>query len=130
MSRHYFKTNQAWGKRPHRACPFTRRAVSVLMAKGALKSKKRFGGGVLEPTHCVNISFKEGREGAMSFLNEAKLEKDFAGIRTDLDRLNTAMHFLQVVRKVSQEGYEEQRSLFNILGHALTQLATCSNIQT
>ena len=101
-----------------------------LMAKGALKSKKRFGGGVLEATHCVNLSFKEGREGAMSFLNEAKLEKDFAGIRTDLDRLNTAVHFLQIVRKVSQEGYEEQRTLFNILGHALTQLTTCSNIQT
>lgn len=101
-----------------------------LMAKGAMRSKKRFGGGVLEPTHCVKLNYKVGRENNMCFLNEAKLEKDFSGIRRDLDRLNVALHFLQVVRKVSQEGAGEQRALFNILGHALTQLESCSNVQT
>ena len=100
-----------------------------LMAKAALKSKKLFGGGVLEPTHCVTVNYKMGREGSMGFLNEAKLEKDFSGIRTNLDRLNMGLHFLQVVRKMSQEGMEDQRSLFNILGHALTQLESCSYIQ-
>ena len=100
-----------------------------LMAKGALRSKKRFGGGVLEPTHCVNLTYKPGREGAMGFLNEAKMEKDFIGLRSDLDRLNMALHFLQVVRKVSQEGAGEQRALFNILGHALSQLEKCTQPQ-
>ena len=37
-----------------------------------------------------------------------------------------ALHFLQLIRKVAQEGAEEQRYLFNILGHALSQLEKCS----
>ena len=29
------------------------------IARGALKSKKRFGGGVLEPTHFVSFTYKQ-----------------------------------------------------------------------
>lgn len=98
-----------------------------LIAKGALKSKKRFGGGVLQPTHFVDATFKykgDTGEGQLHFLDEARLLNGFEGLRTDYDRLNLAFSFLQLVAKVTQESDPESQPIFDLLGNTLKALET------
>lgn len=107
----------------------TRGEKLAFIARGALKSKKRFGGGVLEPTHFVTFTYKQASEsGQLNVLQEATLMNDFPGLRTDYDRLETALHILECVSKVSQEGDKDSEFLFNLLGHALKSLETASDI--
>lgn len=99
------------------------------IARGALKSKKRFGGGVLEPTHFVSLTFKHSKEeGKLHVLQEATLLNDFAGLRQDYDRLELALQILECVSKVSQEGDRNSEFLFNLLGHTLKALETAQDI--
>lgn len=96
------------------------------LAKGALKSKKRFGGGVLEPTHYVQFTYKESRsESGLNYLNEASLIDDFRNIRTDFDKINFALHILSCAHHVSQEGDADSQFLFNLVGHSLRFLNGC-----
>lgn len=98
------------------------------IARGALKSKKRFGGGVLEPTHFVSLTFKQSsEEGKLHFLQEATLINDFAGLRKDYDHLELALHVLECVSKVSQEGDRHSEFLFNLLGHTLRAIETAQD---
>ena len=102
------------------------------IAKGALRSKKRFGGGVLEPTHFVEVNYKEKRgeqpEGGLHFLNEAKVLNDFSRLREDYDRLELGLYFVGLVSKVVQEGALEEQSIFDLIGHALNQAQTSENL--
>lgn len=92
------------------------------MARGALRSKKRFGGGILEPLHFVQLTYKPGADGRLSLLKEAVLVNGFPGLRTDYDRLEFALRVLDVVGRVSQEGDSTSEFLFNLLGHTLKAL--------
>lgn len=99
------------------------------IARGALKSKKRFGGGILEPSHYVRMTYKAASEqGQLHVLQEATLVDDFSGIRKDYDRLDLALHVLDCVSKVSQEGDSSSDFLFNLLGHTLRALETAQDI--
>lgn len=96
-----------------------------LIAKGALKSKKRFGGGVLQPTHFIEATFKykgDTGEGQLHFLEEARLLNGFEGLRADYDRLTQAFSFLQLIAKVTQELDPESQALFDLLGNTLKAL--------
>lgn len=98
------------------------------IARSALKSKKRFGGGVLEPTHFVGLTYRESRsEGGLNVLNEATLIDDFHGLRTDYDKLEIGLFFLNCVYHVSQEGDQDSQFLFNLLGHSLRALVKTTN---
>lgn len=99
------------------------------MARGALRSKKRFGGGVLEPTHFVSFTYKEAKEEeGLHTLQEATLINDFAGLRTDYDRLDFALHIIECVNKVSQAGDVNSEFLFNLLGHTLRAAETSEDL--
>ncbi|KYG65964.1 DNA repair protein RecO [Bdellovibrio bacteriovorus] len=101
----------------------------AFIARGALKSKKRFGGGVLEPTHFVTFTYKQANEhGQLNVLQEATIVNDFPGLRTDYDRLETALHILECVSKVSQEGDRDSEFLFNLLGNTLKVLESTPDI--
>lgn len=103
-------------------------AKKSFIARSALRSKKRFGGGILEPTHFVILTYKESKtEGGLNTLNEATLLDDFKLIRSDYDRLEIALFFLNCVYHVSLEGDGDSHFLFNLLGHSLRGLcATCN----
>lgn len=95
-------------------------ARSSFIARSALKSKKRFGGGVLEPLHFVNLTYKPTKEaGHLRVLEEANLIHDFKNIRRSYDALELALHFLDCVYKVSLEGDVGAEFLFNLTGNAL-----------
>lgn len=90
------------------------------IARGALNSKKRFGGGVLEPSHYLILNYKPSKSlGQLNILTEAELINDFNKIRTSYDKLEFALHTLEVVYKVSVEEDQSSESLFNLLGQTL-----------
>ncbi|HWU44605.1 MAG TPA: DNA repair protein RecO [Bdellovibrio sp.] len=99
------------------------------IARGALRSKKRFGGGILEPSHFVTLTYKPASDhGQLNVLEEATLVSDFAGIRADYDKLELALHVLECVSKVSQEGDQDSEFLFNLLGHTLRAIESAQDV--
>jgi DNA repair protein RecO (recombination protein O) len=101
-----------------------------LIARGALKSKKRFSGGLLESTHALKVDFiKSKKEGGLGTLSEAQLKEDFAGLRTEYDRLQTALRILGVIDKISQEGDPHAQDLYHLTGHSLKVLQKASDLQ-
>ncbi len=101
-----------------------------LLARGALKSKKRFAGGVLEPTHFVEVRFKRPlQEDRISTLEEAHLLNGFENLRKDYDKMEVAFHVLESLSKVSQEGDSISEGLFNLGGHSLKALEQTQNLK-
>mgnify|MGYP006077503339 CR=1 FL=1 len=95
------------------------------LARSALKSRKRFGGGVLEPLHHVKLSYSDKSDKhQLSTLDEAQLINDFALLKKDYDLLQFALMAVECIAKVSQEGDSVSDSLYNLLGHCLKNLAT------
>lgn len=95
-----------------------------LFARSALKSKKRFGGGVLEPTHFISVSYEDrrariGGESDLHSLHEASLLESFSGLRSNYERLELAFYFLQVAEKVARSGGGDGPELFDLLGNSL-----------
>lgn len=96
------------------------------IAKFALKSKKRFGGGVLEPTHYVRLTYKPAKsDEGLNILNEALLLDDFKEIRLNFDKIEFALQIMNCVYHVSQEGDQDSHFLFNLVGHTLRFLNQC-----
>lgn len=101
-----------------------------LMARSALKSKKRFGGGVLEPTHFVELRFKKPFTGnKIATLEEAHLINGFDRLRDNYDKLELALKILEHLSKVSQEGDEHSDNLFNLGGHTLRSLEKAQDLK-
>jgi DNA repair protein RecO (recombination protein O) len=102
------------------------------MAKSALKSKKRFGGGVLEPMHFVSVTYKttgkNSSDESLKFLNEATLLNDFPKIREDYDKLALALHILKVIATATREGDVASKGLFDLTGNALRAIETSTNL--
>lgn len=100
------------------------------MAKSALKSKKRFGGGILEPLHYVNLTYNENQGPTqLKTLKEATLIDDFRDIRTSYDRLELALFALSCVSRVSLEGDQNSEFLFNLMGHTLRAVGKSQNLK-
>lgn len=101
------------------------------MARAALKSKKRFGGGILEPTHFCQFTYKKSSlEGKINTLEEATLINDFQGVRKTYERLDFALHVLDCVARVSQEGDSNSAYLFNLLGHTLKAIEGADDLDS
>ena len=92
------------------------------IARGAKKSRKRFAGGVLEPGHFIGVEYRQARHSTLHFLQSAWFLRRFNGLRKDYDRLSLALHFLNLVEKISQEGMEDCADVFNLLGNSLNAL--------
>lgn len=100
------------------------------IAKSALKSKKRFLGGVLEPTHFVEFVLTIPKiEGRLPVIEQAQLIQSFDQLRSDYDRLNLALRILEIVSKMAQEGDLHSKELFNLLGNTLKELQTAPNLE-
>lgn len=105
-------------------------ARTSFIARSALKSKKRFGGGILEPLHFVNFSYRDNQDPEkLKTLTEASLIEDFKDIRTSYDKLELALFVLNCVSHVSLEGDQNSEVLFNLTGHSLRAIAKCKNLK-
>lgn len=105
-------------------------ALISFIAKGAVKSKRRFTGGVLEPGHFIGVEYKKSRSSDLHFLCSAWFLKRFSAIRVDYDKLTLALHFLSLVEKVGQAGSEDSSDLFNLLGNGLKAIETSTHLST
>ena len=92
------------------------------IAKGALKSKKRFQGGLLEPSSYIGLEYRLSKSSLHNIQQAWPLE-DFSGLRKDYNRLSLALYFLKLTGQVSQEGAETEE-LFHLLGNALQEAQT------
>ncbi len=92
------------------------------IARGALRSKRRFGGGVLEPTHHVKLTYNVSNKTEMHTIKEAQLLQGFELIRNDYDKLDFALTALNCVSQVSMEGDSNSSTMYNLLGHLLKRL--------
>lgn len=98
-----------------------------LLAKGAAKSRKRFGGGVLEPFNLIEVVlFKKTENTELPILTEARIIKSFDEIRKKYDKMELAFLILQGIYKVSLSGDSYAEELYNLLGHSLSSLELLS----
>lgn len=95
------------------------------LAPGALRSRRRFGGGVLEPTNFIEVIYQSGgkNSGSLKRLQEAQILKEFSGLRRNYDVIQASLSFLSLIDHVGQEGDLHGEELFNLLGHALQFLS-------
>ncbi len=103
-----------------------------LFARSALKSKKRFGGGVLEPTHYVHVMYEDKSSGQgqrLHTLKEASLIEDFPGVRTDYARIETALYIVKLVSDIVKEGEVDSAEIFNLLGNTLKAIETSQHLE-
>ena len=97
--------------------------IISVVAKNARKSKKRFGGGILEPGNFVQLEIQKDK-----WVLEAQLLDGFEGIRTDYERLEIALGLLKILSTWNvHSGELEGSALFYLLGHALRALSLTSN---
>ncbi len=104
-----------------------------LFARSALKSKKRFGGGILEPTRYIQVSYEDrrskmGGESDLHSLREASMVESFEGLRTDYSRLELALSLVQSVYAIVRQGDASSPELFNLLGNALRAAQTSKEL--
>ena len=101
-------------------------------ARGGMKSRKRFAGGILEPTHYIEVTYKpgSGNDGdPLHSLLEAHLIREFPKLRTDYDRLEAALYLVNLVHKMGQQGVVDSPDLFNLLGNALAAAETSAHLE-
>ncbi len=113
-------------------CLTSKGAKLSLFARSALKSKKRFGGGVFEPTHYIEVVYQKrgGAEGeGLHTVSEAQIIKDFSKLRTDYSRLQLGLHFVHLVDQVMREGDEHSSAIFDLLGNGLSTLETSVELE-
>lgn len=94
------------------------------LARGGASSRKRFGGGILQPTHYILVHYRGSHriqedEAPLHNLHEAELIKGFPHLRDHLERLETALAMVQLVGKMAQPGVEDAPELFDLLGNGL-----------
>ncbi len=100
----------------------------TLFAKSALKSKKRFGGGLLDPLNYLEFQTAPKKtESEFLFLNEAQMVYDFPLLRTDYDRIKLALYFLKILNKVEISSLDDSTRVFDLLLHTLRSLERCKN---
>lgn len=95
------------------------------LAPSALKSRRRFGGGVFEPTNFIEVIYQNSPKTNQSLrrLQEAQIIKEFDGLRRNYETIQLSLSFLSLVDHVAQEGATHGEDLFNLLGHSLQYLA-------
>lgn len=99
------------------------------LARSALKSKKRFGGGVLEPMNFVQLRYDDRKQKSEFVpLSEGRLIDGFEGLRKNYDRLQVGLSLVKDIFKIAVEGSEDSPDLYNLLGNALKKLETTSEM--
>jgi DNA repair protein RecO (recombination protein O) len=88
------------------------------VAKGALRVRSKLAGH-LEPLTHLEIALAHGR--SMDIVTQAQTRHSFGGVRGDLERLASAIYFLELVDRLTVE-HAEARGVYELLFDALTAL--------
>ena len=98
------------------------------IAKGALKSKKRFIGGVLEPASFIEVEYRVSKN-SLHRLLQAWFLNDFHKLRSDYDRLQLVFYILKVVGIVSLEEMDDSEELFHLVGNTFLEMQTSEKLE-
>lgn len=98
--------------------------------RSARNSKKRFGGGVLDPLNFIKFTAQAPRnsdqdQNSLISLKEAELIKDFSHIKTSYKKITAAMELLKVVMHSQNAGED----VFNHLGNSLNCISSAKNLE-
>ena len=95
------------------------------IAKGALKSRRAFAGGVLEPCSFIEAEYKPSKR-SLHRLFQAWFLRDFRGLRENYSRLALALRFVALIESFSTEETEgdSSKELFHLLGNGLSEAET------
>ena len=105
--------------------------ILSFFASFALKSRKRFASGVLEPGGYIQVEYRSSKgETGWNRLIQAHLLNKFMKIRQDYDKLHLALHFLKMFNQAGQEGMEGDPELFHLLGNTLTALEISPDLES
>ncbi|MCJ8276516.1 MAG: DNA repair protein RecO [Bdellovibrionales bacterium] len=99
----------------------------TLAAMNALKSKRRFAGGLLEALYFVELHYTTSKAGH-SIISEGRVIHGFPGLRQDYNKLEVAFKLVKTIQKGVQEGLP-QKELFDLLGNSLKHLETTNSPQ-
>ncbi len=88
-------------------------------AKGAADSRRRFGTG-LEPLVLLEAEFQIPPHGGLAFLKSARPLRAFPGLLQDVDRLNAAYRFLELVEAMEPEQHPAPTLFEALLGGFLS----------
>ena len=91
------------------------------LAKNASKSRRRFGGGVLDPLQFVELFFT-ARSSGFDMVHEGKILYGFPHLRQDYEKIQIGLHFLKLAQMVTRDGMDENKILFDLIGNALRTL--------
>lgn len=97
-----------------------------LTAKNAIKSRHRFGGGVLEALNFVEFHYTEAKSGFF-YIQEAALIYGFGELRDNYKKLENAFYFSQLIAKATGEGMQDNKQLFDLFGNVLKVLETAED---
>ena len=104
--------------------------IFSFFAPFALKSKKRFTNGVLEPGSFIAVEYRPAQKpDGWNRLEQAWILNKFNLLRTDYNRLNCALYILKMFNKSCQEGNLSEPKMFHLLGQTLSTLETTSEIE-
>ncbi len=103
---------------------FSKKAGKIsVFAPSALKSKNRFAGGVLDPSHLIDIEYSVSRKSdSLILLKSAKLRRSFSGIRKNYTHIQLAFYVLDLIQNLSQEEDIDSFEIYNFLGLTLEYL--------
>ena len=98
------------------------------IAKGALKSRRSFAGGVLEPCSFIRAEYRPSKK-SLHKMFQAWFLRDFRGLREDYSRLTLALRFAGLIESFSTEEEESgaggySKELFHLLGNGLSEAET------
>ncbi len=92
------------------------------LVRGGQKSKKRFGGGVLETGNLILSEFKESKiSSKMGSLLEAEVINGYEKIRLDYDKINLVFYLFKLIERIDWMETEYER-LYSLLNNCLISL--------
>src|SRR3972149_7479720 len=83
------------------------------IAKGARRSKRRFGGNICPPSH-VDAVFYRGN-GELAIVEEASLVYGFPELKGDISRYADSCYILELVNEMTRDGGHPNPELFEVL---------------
>jgi DNA repair protein RecO (recombination protein O) len=96
-----------------------------VVAKGTLRSRSRMAGHLEPPTH-VEVVLAHGQ--SMDIVTQAQAIESFGAVRSDLDRLSTAMYLLEIADRLTYEE-AETNAIYGQLLAALVRIARGDGLQ-
>ena len=99
------------------------------IARGARRSRKRFGGGILEPGCHLEVVYtdsrqKRGGDSELLTLKEATLICGFDGLRSSWVKLNAA---LEAIKTMSDLRDLDGPEVYDLLGHSLKAIEAAAD---